>query len=91
MLRDRVDEAAARFDQQLATLGREEMSSELYAETIESIGRTVQNMTDDLTRIIEIGAQYSEQLAMELDWAQSDLVRLQEIKATLTAEQSDPY
>ncbi|MGC9454757.1 MAG: hypothetical protein ACP5HU_07815 [Phycisphaerae bacterium] len=85
-LRDDIDAAASQFDETLASLGQEDLTSQQYQALVRGMVRRLDGVTADLRRIIRLTEPYPHELVLEAQWAQGDLEKIESMRQTLTNE-----
>lgn len=89
LIRKNADEEAARFDAELATLGRQEMTAGAYADKVRRMIGNLLSVSDDLTSILQLARPYERELILEIKWAELDKTKVEAMSSTLKQELND--
>ncbi len=90
ILRKGSERNAARFDTELATLGKEPMTPPAYALKINRMMRHLRTIRGDLDTILKLAEPYNKELILEVKWAELDKQRITKMEETLKQELNEP-
>ncbi|MHC4982517.1 MAG: hypothetical protein ACYTF6_05040 [Planctomycetota bacterium] len=83
IIRKACDAEARKFDAAVAALGKKPITPRAYREKIIEMIRRVENIRDPLKEILVLAKPYPRELFLEVQWAESDLRRVNDIRNIL--------
>ena len=86
LIRAGTDAQAAKFDAEMASLGKEEMAPPAYANKVARMSRYLSGIRSDLDAILKLAGPYSRDLVLEIKWAELDKQRIGAMLETLRQE-----
>jgi len=85
-----TEQNAARFDGELAALGRQAMTPAAYTAKLTRMIRHLRTIRSDLDAILKLAEPYAKELVLEVKWAELDKQRITKMEETLKQELNEP-
>ena len=83
MFRKLVDADAAKFDRVKDSLGEEPSSSKAYHNMVMRMVHHLDKIRETLREVLTVAKPYPRELAFEIEWAQSDLRKIEQTRKVL--------
>jgi len=85
-IRAAVEADATKYEQAKATLGRAGMSDRDYRALVSRMMQHLGDVRDGLKEVLALARPYPRALVLEVNWAEVDLRKTEEVRAVLAAE-----
>lgn len=86
MLRKDADDQAAKFDAELAALGKQALPPQAYASRVARMMNNLTTVRGDLDMILKLAKPYPLELVLDIRWAELDNQKITSMLATLKQE-----
>jgi len=86
VIRGAVETAAKKYEQIKATLGRAGMSDKDYRALVSRMMQHLGDVRIGLKEVLALATPYPRALVLEINWAEVDLRKIDEVRAVLAAE-----
>ena len=86
LIRKGAESLATRFDAELTSLGRRNISRRAYEEKVARMMRHLKSIGEELARILALAQPYPKELILEIKWAELDKQKIVGMQATLRQE-----
>ncbi len=86
LIRDRIEQAAHRFDEHLKVIGRMDLPVEVYRDHLDQMRTCLWGVDRDLRTILSLTAVDPAHFDGQIRWAHADLQRIGRMQTTLTRE-----
>ncbi len=85
-VRKDADADAQKFDAEMNTLGKKDMTAAVYRSTVLRLMHNIDSVRESLKGVIDIAKPYPRELVLEVEWAQQDLKKIEAMRVILASE-----
>ncbi len=89
-IRRKTDTDTRKFDAAVNQLGKSDMAPQEYRALVRAMVRNLDDVQGRLRTILEIARPFSRDLVLEIQWAESDLRKVESMRDVLAAEIKSP-
>lgn len=89
-IRRQTDTDTRRFDAAVNKLGKSDMAPQEYRALVRTMLRNLDDVQGKLRTILDIARPFSRDLVLEIQWAESDLRKVESMRDVLAAEIKSP-
>lgn len=89
MIRKAADADARKFDKELAELGKKDLPKKEYRETVVRLIHHLNSLRGQFGDILKLARPYRRELLLEVQWAEADLKKVNDMRDVLVGEFDD--